>query len=227
MKKIKFIICSLLFVTLAKSQDSTKVIKHEIGFNTVLLVKQLISNNPTATLDQLPYSVFYNMYFNNTIGIRVGLGLSNAKYKTTIEGQVEPRETKQQDLNVRGGITYNFIKHQKLTLNAFVDGIYNNSSYKTVNTQTINSFPQTINVTTTSSDKMVGTGGQIGVGVKYDLLKYLSLYIEVPISFVASTVTSEVETTRSNATSQKNSNKDVITRTYITLPSTLYLVLRF
>lgn len=227
MKKITLVICALIIFNLVKSQDTNRVIKHEIGFNTVLLVKQLISNNPTASLDQLPYTVFYNMYFNHTFGIRLGLGISNTKFKTTIEGQPEPRETKQQDLNFRGGLTYNFVTNQRLTLNTFVDGIFNNASYKTVNTQTLSSFPQIITIKSTSSDKIIGFGGQIGVGVKYNLLKYLSLYLEVPLSFVSSTAKSEVETTRTNSPSEKDSSKDVITTTYITLPTTLYLVLRF
>ena len=228
MKHPRLILIFLLLSGITKSQDSTKTINQEIGFNTVLLIKQLFSNNPSSTLSQLPYSVFYNIYFKDQIGIRVGLGLNNYKTKSSVEGQNTPRETTQKNTALRIGVSYNFVKYNRLTLNAFGDGIYQNNSFNTVDTQTLTNGPvNTTSITTLSSDKTTGIGAQVGVGIKYTIYKHLSAYIEVPITFVAQTTNSDVTTTRTNYPVVKNTTKSTYNSTSIFLPTTLYLVLRF
>jgi|GEM_PF-5665945 len=223
----QLIILFIVFHGFIKSQDTTKKINHEIGFNTVLLVKQLLSNNPTSTLQQSPYLIFYNLYFKDKAGIRAGLGLFTNKIKTTIEGQPEPRLTVQNSVDLRLGFSYNFLKQNRITFNAFIDGIYGNSSFHTTNTQTIMSTPGTGTITATSEDATTNTGGQAGIGVKYNLHKYLSLYIEVPVRYIASSTKTETKTTRTSFPDQKNSSKSASAGSDIMLPTTLYLVLRF
>ncbi len=67
MKRI-FTILLLVCTFLSGAQDSTRAMRHEIGFNTVSLIKQLISNNPTSSFTQSPYLVFYNFYANDRLG---------------------------------------------------------------------------------------------------------------------------------------------------------------
>ena len=229
MKKIQpLIILCFLLANSIKAQDSVKVINQEIGFNTVLLIKQLISNNPSNTLDQLPYSVFYNLYYKDKIGLRVGLGLSNSKDQTTIDGQNTPRTTKSNELDLRTGISYNFIKHNRITLNTFVDALILQSKTETVNTRTTQTFPNPVEkITTTSTDKTTGSGFQVGVGVKFNIYKHLSIYAEVPLSFMATTTTSSVNISEAGQPSEITKTTSTNSYSKITLPTTLYLVLRF
>lgn len=213
---------------LFRAQDSTKLINQEIGFNTVSLVKQMISNDPGNTLDQLPYLVFYNLYFKNMIGLRVGLGMSTLKTETEIEGQSFPRTTNARSFDLRTGVSYNFVRHNRVTLNAFADYLIQNASSETVNTFTNQVFPNPVQKTTTiTSDRSRGLGAQIGVGVKYNLHKHLSIYAEVPLTFMATTFTSDVEISQTGEPTEKTKNTTKDSGTRITIPTTIYLVLRF
>lgn len=210
------------------AQDTTKAIRHEIGFNTVSLIKQIVSNNPGNTLSQLPYDVFYNLYFNEKVGMRLGLGIRNSSSTTEIEGQKEPRKNNQFGLNLRAGISNNFVKQNRITLNAFADVLYENFSLKTINTSTSQSFPNpVVTIKTTSSDVVTGVGGQIGVGVKYNLYKNLSVYAEVPFGFMIETSTSKVTIEETGSPADNSTTKSNSSSLRITIPTTIYLVLRF
>lgn len=229
MKKIQHVIITLfLFCSSLLAQDSTKIINQEVGFNTVLLIKQLISNNPSSTLDQLPYSIFYNIYFKDLIGIRVGLGFSTSKDESSIEGQNTPRTTNTNELDLRTGISYNFVRSKRITLNVFADNLIQQGKTETVNTSTTQAFPNPVQkITTTTSDKISGSGFQLGVGVKYNLYKHLSIYAEIPIGFMTTTTTSDVTVSELGQATQTTSNSDKNSQSKITIPTTIYLVLRF
>ena len=232
MKYIKLLSSFLFLSTFIVAQDSSrvnnqKVLTHEIGFNTVSLIKQLISNNPSSTLAQLPYDVFYNLYYKNKIGARVGLGINTSHSQSDIEGQQTPRTTNRNTINLRVGASYNFVRSRRLTLNCFADFVSENISLKTANTTTAQSFPDPIqNITVTTNDVTKGVGAQVGVGVKYNFTRHLSIYAEVPFTFISEKITSTVNvndtgTSTQTITTTKNFNTQII------LPTTVYLVLRF
>jgi hypothetical protein len=227
MRNLKIHILLLCVINFVKAQDSTKALTHEIGFNTVALVKQLISNNPTSTLAQSPYTIFYNQYVKDKSGIRLGLGFNNFSSQTKIEGEPTPRKSTQNSFNCRAGFTNNFIKQNRITLNAFADVLYGQSKLESVNT-TIQSFPTgTITTTSTSSDETSSVGGQVGVGIKYNLYKHLSIYAEVPVTFLSGTTTSDVLVAETLQPTQKTTSKSTSTSISILVPTTIYLVLRF
>jgi hypothetical protein len=224
------IIFLFLIPALLKSQDTTskKVISHEIGFNTVSLIKQVISNDPGNTLTQSPYDFVYNLMFHEKIGIRVGLGVNNSRVETDIEGQFEPRITNRTGLNGRIGGTYNILKQNRVTLNAFADFLYSNSSVETVNTTTMSVFPNPVlKITTTTEDKVSGMGGQVGVGVKYSFHKHLALYAEFPFSVVKENIKSEVIISEQGAPDDKSASTSSVSSMQFILPATIYLILNF
>lgn len=229
MKKLTLLFTFLFQISFSVfAQDTNKVIRHEVGFNTVSLIKQLISNQPNNTLEQLPYDIYYNFYFDNLSAIRIGLGVLNTKTSTEIEGQNEPRTTNQLAFNLRAGLGKDIVRYKRLSLNAFTDVLFKNNTVSTVNTSTSQSFPNpVIKITTTSNDITNGIGAQIGLGVKYNLLKHLALYIEVPMSFMAESTKSELIFEEEFGPTETTSNKVNSTTFQISLPTTLYLVLRF
>ena len=188
MRRVSAIYVFVLVSTFLKAQDSSKVFfyNNEIGFNTVSLIKQIISNNPTV---QPPYSNFHTIYFIIYI-IKTSFGhagrprrfYQSTTMKLSIEGQYLPRTTDQSALNLRLGLSYNFVRTKKITLNCFADFIIEQFKTQTLNTDTIrpNLSPlQTI--TTKSNDQTIEGGGQIGVGAKVQYCKTPeSIYIEVP-----------------------------------------------
>ena len=229
MKNLKLTIIIICLSGLRVSaQDSTKTMYNEIGFNTVSLIKQLISNNPSNTLNQLPYDIFYNFYFDQQLGLRFGLGLSSVNTSSKIDGETDPRTNKQLGLTTRLGVNNNFVRQNRLTLNCFADVLYENFSTKTVNTFTSQSFPNpVISTKSTSTDILTGIGAQVGVGLKYNIYKHLSLYAEVPIGFITENTTSKVLLEQSGSAPDNSTNKSSSTTIKITIPTTVYLVLRF
>ena len=229
MKKLKLLLCLFFIANLSLfGQDSTKLIRHEFGFNTVSLVKQLFSNNPTNTLEQLPYDIYYNFYFNPTIDMRVGLGFRNITTSTEIEGQSDPRKTTDQNFNLRLGIGNDFVRYKSLTLNAFADVLYKSATLASANTTTTQGFPNPVSIIkTTTSDVTRGVGIQAGLGAKYNLIKNLSIYIEVPLGFMYDRTASTVTYEESGQAASSSTNKSSRSNAHISLPTTLYLVLRF
>ena len=227
--KLKFFIPLFIYCINASAQDSLKVKKfsHDIGFNTVLLVKQLSSNNPSSTLAQLPYSIFYNLYYKDKIGFRLGVGLSTLHTETAIEGQTNNRVSNNSSTNFRLGASYNIVKTKRLTCMGYLDVITSSTKLTATNTTTVQTFPNPIeNLKTESIDKTQGFGGEVGVGLKFQLLKHLSIYTEVPLVFQAKNTASQVTITnggvidKTKSTAYENSFQ-------IILPTTLYLVLTF
>lgn len=220
-----FLVFSTIF---CKAQDSTTAGPNEIGFNTVSLVKQLISNNPTSTLATLPYMVFYNYYFTDNMAARLGVGGSISKNEQNIQGQVEPRTTKVNAVNLRLGASVNLAESRRVTVLGFADFIYEKGSTSTINTSTIQTFPNPIiNRRVESSTKTNGFGGQIGAGLKFGLYKHLSLYVEVPMSYIIEKTETSDTVTDVGSPAVNNTATETNTNIRISLPTTLYLILKF
>jgi hypothetical protein len=230
---MKHLIVLLLLVagTLGAQTDSTSKITHEAGFNTVLLIRQVINNNPAAMLSQSPYLLMYNIGIYKICTGRVGLGVAQASDKTTITGQPKPRTTDQLSLSGRLGAGKDLFESRRVVANVFVDGVYGMFDSRTVTTSTFSSgFPSGTNtITTTTSLKSQTIGGQIGMGVKFQFTKHVSVYAECPLQF-ALIDTKELDesiSTGGGILSQINHNDTKSTRTSIFLPTTLYLLIKF
>ena len=222
----------LAFAIMASGQDSVNTerkLTHEIGFNSVLLIKQLISNNPSNTLDQLPYQLIYTMGFNESrYGLRAWIGLDQLYTETMIDGQTEPRKTNALQLDGRLGVNYNFLKAGNWTGNFFADGVFSKSDLKSV---TVTEFPFGDIQEETFERDVNGVGGQIGVGLKYSLHKNVALYVEVPIQVIAeqSRETDSVKFIQGNQVISETTNisKSDGVSTTIFLPTTLFLTITF
>jgi hypothetical protein len=225
------LLVAIAFSSFLKAQDSTNAskLKHDLGFNSVLLIKQLISNSPSNVSTMLPYQVIYTMHLPNKIGVRLGLGIQNSKSQTSVSGQFAPRTTNVSNLSTRVGANYNFLQHKQFTCNAFVDGVYQNSKTRTVNTTTFTSgFGQTSTEVVTTENISSSIGGQFGFGIKYNFAKHLGLYIETPLQFTTTQAKATFEETL-NGFPQSNSTIDKTTASnvQIFLPTTLFLLITF
>jgi hypothetical protein len=215
-----------------RDSSSANKIKHDLGFNTILLIKQVISNSPSNLNVMQPYQVIYTMHYGK-VGLRAGMGVGQSKTETSITGQTIPRTTNFIDLAGRLGANYNFLTNKRITCNAFVDGVYQNSKLKTVNTSTFTSGGfgggQVSTQVFTSENKSSAVGGQVGFGIKYSIAKHLALYAEVPLQFTTVS-SSESSNTVVNGVLQGNSVVSSSTKganTQVFLPTTLYLLITF
>lgn len=72
LKKTWFITC-LFMAGFCEAGDTTKLLNHEVGFNAVALLQQL--RIFTVTPGQQPYDLFYNLYYKDKVGLRLGAGI--------------------------------------------------------------------------------------------------------------------------------------------------------
>jgi hypothetical protein len=231
MRYIKFSLLLFILSLSVSAADTTQVKKkrfyHEIGLNSLTLLQQ-INAFKVPTSEQLPYDLFYNLYWKDKYGIRLGGGVSNTYTETEVQDQKAPLQTTTGSLNLRGGLSMNFASYKRVTLNAFADYLVKRAGTESVSTTTFQlTFDPIKTKTVTMSDKVNGMGGQVGVGVKFNIFKQLSLYTEVPLSYMREErVTEELIQIKGTA-DQINRKVFNNNRTKITLPTTIYLVLRF
>ncbi|MBY0375122.1 MAG: hypothetical protein K2Q23_14085 [Bryobacteraceae bacterium] len=209
------------------SQDSTKILSHEVGFNTVSLIKLVLSNSNLNSSQQLPYLLFYNIAYKNMFGIRTGFGVNNSTVESSVSGQVDNRESIINNFNMRIGGFYVPVNTKKITANLFADFIYGKTKAQTLTTTTVQSFPNPLSTTKTDiNDVTKQFGAEVGVGVKFNFYKNLSLYTEVPVVFSKSTATSIVNITQ-DGISDKTTTNSSLKNINIIVPATLYLILNF
>jgi hypothetical protein len=219
----------LFSLPLLNAQDSakTKLLHHEAGLNVVTLVKQMVSNGSAASLTLLPYDFFYNLYYKDMVGIRLGAGASSTKSETSIEGQALPKLNYSNYYMIRTGVSYNFLATKRLAFNAFADYVIGNTTLYFANTATAQTFPNpTQTITTEATDVTATRGGQVGVGVKFNFTKNISVYTEMPYAFLSDRYSSEIKITDTGDLTVTNTNTNTF-RTKLYVPTTIYLVLRF
>jgi hypothetical protein len=209
-----------------KAQDSTRTISHEVGFNIGTLLSQV--KIFTVSPVQSPYLLFYNVYYKNLVGIRIGGGIFTSAFETEIEGQNNPRYTSSTNINLRAGVSYNFIQYKRLTCNLFGDYIYERGRLETSTTTTMQVFPDPkITQTVKSSTNIDGNGFQAGVGVKFNIYKNLFLYTEVPVTYLSEKIVSEDSIKETGEAELNTTTNSYQSGTRIALPNTIYLILRF
>jgi hypothetical protein len=232
MKKVLAIICLLSF-GFTRAQDSlVKKFKHEVGFNTVLLIKQLISNNAnsaTSTLPQLPYQLIYTMHYKDLYGFRLGVGFTSTESESIITGQPKPKVTTTSSGAYRAGLNYNFVRYGKITSNCFLDGIYERNSLKTITSTTVPAGPfgGTAENVVETQEVTSGSGISIGLGLKYSFNKHISVYTEIPVQMKnLYTSAKESDTTAGieNFTTSTSANERTVR---IILPTTIFLTISF
>lgn len=204
---------------------------HDLGFNTILLIKQVFSNNPSAQLTQLPYQVGYTLGFGNDLGLRLGVGFNQSVTETDIQGLTEPRKTSVFSGSYRLGINKNFVDYKKIVCNAFFDFTIEHANTNTETVSDISSPPGAFVQSQKFSAKSTSPGAQVGIGVKYCFNKHIALGTEVPVAFKYS-MSEETDKTVTTQFGVETNSEEVISSsttmtTKIILPTTLFLIIMF
>lgn len=227
MRKLFLLAVLFLNVVLMNGQDSTKTITHELGFNTMTVLRQVTVFDLTNT-NQLPWAVIYNGWYKNKYGVRAGAGIFNSYSESSTSTQTVPASTTQRQIDFRLGFNYNYCTTGRVTLNGYVDYTFSNFYYQTVSSLTVQSFPNPI-VTRYSMNesKSLSNGLAIGMGVKVKLYKQLSLYAELPLMMTLTKSHSESLVSETGATDVKSFSDSKGWNSNILLPATVYLTFRF
>ena len=226
MKRAGIIFTLYLLAFSLKAQDSTRTITHEVGFNIGTLLSQV--KIFTVSPVQSPYLLFYNIYYKNLVGVRIGGGVFTSAFETEIEGQNNPRYTSSSNFNLRAGVSYNFVSYKRLTGNVFGDYVYERGRMETSTTTTMQVFPDPrITQTVKSSNNIDGTGFQFGLGIKFNIYKNLFLYTEVPVTYLSEKIVSEDSIKETGEAELVTNTTTYQSGTRIALPNTIYFILRF
>lgn len=219
---------------------------HEIGINATLLMKQVLSLSSINAV-VLPYDLTYKYITNNKWAFRTGIGLNttNSTSETTTSttstttagpDAPAPNISKSFDISYRAGIECRHQFTKWLVGYAGVDLAGSNSKSTSQNSQTFNNLPWSYNYTRTSDvTSAMGIGGGPVLGVQFYVGKRLSFYTEVPIYFIHSSSTENIDNYRNdlqgsnNYVSSTNTQTQTVTGSSwrITIPATVYLAIRF
>src|ERR1043165_3440256 len=132
--RFQVLLTLLLACNALGAQDSTRTFNQEFGVNVGSLLQQV--KLFTVTPGGLPYDLFYNIYYKDKYGIRVGLGILTVENNTQVEGQNTPRTVNDNKTNFRIGASCYALHSKWLDLNFFVDGFYKKNEETSSNTST-------------------------------------------------------------------------------------------
>lgn len=215
-----------------KKEHADKAIHHEIGVNATYFIKQVfsLSNN---TLPTQPYQLTYKLIARNRIAGRLGIGADMSSTSTTVSGSTIPRDTKNSNVYGRLGIEYRKQVGRHFLAYAGLDFVTQLINSKTTSSTTPNNpgFSQTV-VTT---DKNNAFGGGPVLGIQYYINKRMSLYTEMPITFLTGKSSETVNTTTTNSNGFGNPTttfqSDITNSTNndfsIAVPVTIYFAVKF
>jgi hypothetical protein len=208
------------------SQDSTKAFSQELGMNVGSLLQQI--RIFTVTPGGLPYDLFYNVYYKDKYGVRVGLGILSVENNTQVEGQNTPKTVKDNKSNMRLGVSYYALHSRWLNLNFFVDGFITNNEQTSSNTSTVQIFPNPVTFRTVfTSERVHGGGVQGGAGLRLNITRHLSFYFETAIVYSSLTHVIEDKITETAKDDQSSKSLTNGKETRIDLPNTFYIMIRF
>jgi hypothetical protein len=238
---------SLFLVSTAQEADSTMVRpkpQHEIGINTTMLLKQIfnLSNNTFTTL---PYDITYN-YAWKRAALRFGIGItySNNKVNRTesstafIPGPDDnvPTYDNSFSTSIRAGWERRYHFDRRFMAYAGVDIAAGMSEAKSQTVNVFNNLPNSYSFQkSTVEQNTVKLGGGPVAGLRFNISKHLSLLTEMPVyAFYNYSKMTTVDYSKNidfSGTTFINTNTKSETTSgsslSITLPVTLYLVVRF
>jgi opacity protein-like surface antigen len=235
---------SLFFTSTAQEADSTLRIRHEVGINTTMLIKQIfnLSNN---TFPTLPYDITYNCVRNKS-ALRFGVGFTFENTTLTrIESSNSPFPTPDDNVptydrsfsaSLRAGWERRYYFDKRFMAYAGIDIAVGMFDGKSQTVSIFNNLPSSYNFqksTVTQSSMKLG-GGPVA-GLRFNISKHLSLLTEMPVyAFYNHSKMTSVDYSRNidfggNTTENTNSETEITSGSNIsiTLPVTIYLVVRF
>lgn len=188
----------------------SKPTKHELGFNTTLLIKQVLSFNP-SNIPFSPYMVTYKYTLGKQTNLRAGAGITVQKTSST-ENDINKRHSKFYSMDYRLGAEIQKMLTQRWKAYYGIDVVY-------MYNETFTEFQFN-----TFSSQTKGYGIGPVAGIQCYLTKRLSLFTETTLYF---TNTDErIKNTSSSPFGQNSSSHSNILRGDIKLPTTLYLAFK-
>jgi hypothetical protein len=194
----------------AFSEDEPTTKRHELGVNTTLLIKQVLSFN-SNNIPFSPYFVTYKYLFKNNINLRAGAGVMVQKTSTT-ENDINKRYSKSYNMDYRLGIEKQNMLSERWKAYYGLDIIY---TYNEIFAES--EFA-------TFSNQVKGFGAGPVVGIQFYMTKRLSLFAESTLYY--SNLNDRTSNTSTNPFGQNSTSHSNILKGEIKLPTTLYLAFK-
>lgn len=208
----------ILFATtpVGFSLDLVKFRRHEIGFNSTLLVKQFV-NLGANNIPFSPYQVTYKYLTKKNFNLRLGAGLSSSKVTTTTttttgQNPPDPRVTKNYTMNYRLGFEFQNMLTPRWKCYYGADVTYD---YQDVNTSS-SSF--------NLRDKSNGFGAGPVLGIQYYFSDRISVFTE--LGFLYKNISSKTDITSPQNPSQNQSTKSTELSGNFFVPTTLFVAIK-
>jgi hypothetical protein len=151
---------------------------HEIGFNSMALVKQIFNFSNTTTNAESPYLAMYKLGFGKNF-IRTSVGGNYNSKKDQVEGFLDSKTTTKSDVFARFGFERQTQLKSKIRMSFGIDAVYEYHD----NAVIIDSgLDQAITI---DKENIMGVGPVMGI--HFQLNKHLSLYTETAFYYSYST----------------------------------------
>ncbi len=192
------------------AQDTSKILRHELGFNATNFVKQIL-NFSSTTIPFSPYTITYK-YLGNNFNVRFGAGVTTSKETEKIQNSTNDRTTKNYAMNYRFGIEKQSIitKHWKCYygIDLMYDYVDNTSNFSSSSIRS----------------RYDGNGAGLVYGLQYYFNKRISLFLETGFNVMKY----KSKTMITNSSNPNNNQTETRSGTSgsVFLPSTLFLSIK-
>lgn len=228
MKKYFFLFIILSIVNQLYSQTDIleKPLKHQVGVNANLFIKQFLNFNGAVPTVNNPYLLQYKYFFKPMLALRTGIGFSSNKSE---EKDVNLKIERTSSLfDYRIGIEKRKLIHKKWLMYVGLDLTYNNNGNRNKSTTLFDDGfnpPTTVITEVKNNTNLYGLGAVYGI--EFSLNKHLKLLTETSITFEKGERSSSSSTTGSSFPVTPINRNTKLTNVNFTLPNFLVFVLSF
>lgn len=224
MKKQYLLLISLIafltknFAQTADIPEAPKKISvsHELGFNSLILLKQVFNFSGTTNVAESPYFIMYKLGLGRNF-IRASIGANYTNKKEQVDGFLDSKTIKNTAISSRLGFErQHYSNHFRFSYG--VDGIWD--------------IKNNANITDSGFDKVFiienenSFGAGPFMGLSWNLTKNLSLYTEVAMYFSHSTSSKQTDFVK-NPDFNDIENKANLQKVNYLAPTSLFLLYKF
>ncbi len=227
MKKLFILMPFLAFCKLySQTQVIDSPLKHQIGVNANLFIKQFLNFNGANPTANNPYLLQYKYLFNPKLALRTGIGFNSTKSE---EKDVNLKIERTNSLfDYRIGLEIRKHIHKKWLMFGGLDLTYNNNGNRNKSTSVFDDGfnpPSTVITEVKNNTNLYGLGAVYGI--EFSLNAHIKLLTETTVNVEMGKRSSSSSTSGSSFPVTPINRTTKLTNVNFTLPSFLVFVMSF
>lgn len=213
----------IIFTAIAavNAQDTTKQqLRHQIGINTTLFVKEFLSFNNTVFAADNPYLLTYKYVLGGKGALRTGIGIHLNSQKQSSSSVINVPDSTQLNYYLRAGYEKQFTLAKRWI--GYIGGDIRWEYEKTVSKTTVTPTPPNQLSTVTSKNTALGAGPVLGI--EFVINRRMSLSAEGALLYFYRESHETAEDSR--FPSLTTTDYSATNTTALILPTTIYFIIK-